>query len=200
MSDEHPIFTEYDWKKFIKGIIAFNQDERDWEEKYPLIADYNDNFDLDQLYTKFVIKAVNEENIPYQQCLEDLITTLLDGSRNADEGIEDVFSAIQLCLDNGAKFPQERLFNRRDDEENTDFVETVSEYHVRGKIIDEYHQIIDCNKFANWSEIEAKYAEDITDEDDYSGPTDINLLRSLKSFSNYLLEMFPNPKDEPSEF
>ena len=192
MTSNHAIFAEYDWKTFLRACTEMNSTEF-YRETYPLLGEYCDQFGtLSALYETFLQKAVTQEGYSYQQCLEDMVNMLLEGNRYACEGIHDIYPAMETCLQQGATFPQDKLFSRTYDE-STSLEDETADYRVRAELLDQFHKVIDTTLFADWSAIVA------CDWESQETPQnqDVNRFQHLKSLSTYLLTTYPNPKDQP---
>jgi hypothetical protein len=194
---DHLIFKEYDWDTFQKANLEMFCTEF-FSEDYPLLGEYIDEYGLNKdLLLKFIEKAINIEGKTYQNCLDDIICFTLDGARYSHEVIYYIVDSIQYLLQKGAIFSEEKIFLPRYKSINSNnnikptYEDEIYDYHVRGKLLDEFHYKMNLTKYIDWSQIPAKYWEDyktneITDEKRFS---------YLKYCSKYLCSTYPNVND-----
>lgn len=196
------LLLKYKWKKFMAAILEMNSTEF-FAETYPALGKYIDKHGVTaSIYFSFIDQAVKKEGLTYQQCLDDIITNLIDGHRYALEGIEIVLDVIKfLITDKNCTFPEEKLFTKHYDSDSSDLEDIiledeVADHHIRAVLINTFSEHINFLKYANWTEIEACYWEFLDSEEN----THINWLKNIKSCTKYLLETYPNTNDQVAEF
>ncbi len=198
----YKIFQEYDWNMFKKACLEMNCTEF-YSETYPLLGKYCDDYGYNKEFIlKFINKAVKDEGKKYQDCLDDILTIILDGARYSHESIGCDIECIKYLLQKGAILPEERIFFSRnyypfvsDTNFKPSYDDEIYDYHIRGKLIDVFHSQFNIKKYTDWSKIASKYWEhyinsEITEEKRYS---------YLKYCSKYLCETYPNVNDSDSD-
>jgi hypothetical protein len=189
----HVIFTEYDWNTFMKGT-EYSLCTESYSQKYPTLGNYENMYGFTkELLMKFIEIAHEKEGISYQTCLNDIITTLLNGNRYASDIIYKMTDVIRSLVEKGATFPESILFENRYSEIISIEDETV-DYKIRGELIDTFHDLIDVSKYADWKNIKAHYYCE-----DYSIKNDgIERFCCLKYYSEQLRTTYPNDEDDKS--
>ena len=167
------------WKAFCDALEECNNTEF-YGETYPELRAKFQTQSYEEVITDEVYKVLESGQDP-TECLNEFLRTVLgSASRYSHEMGEVMTEVIQMFLDKGAKFPYEKLFDRRYPEEDY-YEDEIADYPIRGMIIDYLKP--DCAKnYADWSKIEATYWEDI--------PEDVKCdefrFRYLKDCSEYL--------------
>ena len=171
-----------------------------FSETYPLLGEYIDEYGFTQdLVIKFIEKAINNEGKNYQNCLNDLINIILDGARYSLEGFDDVIKCIKYLLLKDCIFPEEKIFDARykitynsKEKIKPTYEDEIFDYHIRGKLIDNFHSNMNIIDNINWSQISAKYWEDLDNKNEI---TDEKRYSYLKYCSEYLANTYPNIDD-----
>ena len=170
------------WKEFCIALEESNNTEY-YFELYPELHKACEENRFEEVVEYEVYKAL-ESGLDPTDCLNDFLRTILgSASRYSIEMDELITIVIQTFLSRGAKFPYEKLFEVRyqDNPDGQYDEDEIADYPVRAYIIDYLKP--DCaKKYADWSTIEATYWEDIPE--DVHG--DEFRFRYLKYCSSYL--------------
>lgn len=171
---------EFNWKDVCLANAEMNRTTVDiCEDCDTDILDAMDEHGSDVVILNALEKAVRGGMSP-TECLHDYLNTILgDSARYSFDGTAEITAVVQKCLEYGAEFPYDRLFESRGE----DYLEQeVADYHVRGFLLDLLKP--DVKRYANWPAIVAQDWEEIDHEDAYV-PDDIRYA-VLKYNSEYL--------------
>lgn len=172
------------WTEFMEEYLEMLSTEY-YGETYPqLELELSNCPNYNEYMMKFVENAIkNEPNL--QLCLNQLLDTILDGSRYAKDDLQIIFMMIDKFLEHGVGIPERKLFGERyESSDHASLEDEIEDYYIRAKLIDKYSDKINVNSWADWREIEAKYPDETilfnrkyTENDRYS---------VLKYYSDYL--------------
>lgn len=149
------------WKHFCLALEEANNTEF-YFETYPALKQRFEIQSCEEILECEVYKAL-ESGLDPTDCLNDFLRTVLGSASRYSLEMGDIINqVIQMFLDRGAKFPYEKLFDKRYSENtNGQYDEDeIADYQVRGFIID-YLKPECAKQYADWSRIDAMYWEDI---------------------------------------
>ena len=182
-SSHSPDNMEFNWKDVCLANAEINRTTVDiCDDCDTDILDAINEHGSDVVILNALEKAVRDGMNP-TECLHDYLNTILgDSARYSFDGTVEIKTVIRKCLEYGAEFPYDRLFERRGED---GLEREVADYHVRGFIIDVLKP--DVKRYANWAAIVAQSWEEIDHEDSHV-PDDIRYA-VLKYNSEYLTSL-----------
>ena len=187
------ILSEYNWDTFISAIKYMNSHWSFWDDKnYYLLSNFIHKFGYTkELLMSFINKAHQEENISYQKCLDDILSSVLNKSArysNECDSLNEIFPVIYFLLDKGANFPDSKLLEKRyKDEKKYGLEDEIYDYRIRGILIDEFYRYLpNIGNYYDWDSITPCYWE-FAEED-----IEISRLRHLMFCSKYLQNKYMN--------
>jgi hypothetical protein len=150
---------EFNWKDVCFANAEINRTTVDISEECDVdILHAFDEHGSDVVILDALDRAIRGGMSP-TECLCDYLNTILgDSARYSFDGTYEIEQVVLACLVRGATFPYDRLFARQLDE-CSELEEEVSDYHVRGFLIDLLKP--DVKKYADWEAIAAQDWEEI---------------------------------------
>ena len=199
-STTHSIFQEYTWGNFKDAYLESNTNEY-FGKKYPLFKSYFDlnTSSLKEMIRTFINKAVSKEKKTYQDCLDDLLTCVLDGARYAYDGLDDAMDCMEFLYLKGIRFDETKLLKPRhsvDQLSTCCWEDEIFDYPIRGQLLDRFYFLPFIDVYTDWTNVQAQDWEDM-----YEYPiTEEALNAYLNHCSQYLIESFPHSNDKGNPY